>query len=128
MIKITSGEIANRYEQMCITLGVSTCICLSLITFLFSFHAVCVSSPKAQVAFVLQKAQQRQSKCEWTCLRERSLSREGLCVNTVTAGQLTAAFKTTAFNIIFHPLSNENPGYKTHTGNGEKLKGKLLKY
>lgn len=82
----------------------------SLLLF-FSLHAVCVSSPKAQVAFVLQKAQQRQSKCEWTCLRERSLSREGLCVNTLTAGQLTAAFKTTAFNIIFHPLSDENPGY-----------------
>lgn len=95
--------------------------------FFSSFHAVCVSSPKAQVAFVLQKAQQRQSKCEWTCLRERSLSREGPCVNTLTAGQLTAAFKTTAFNIIFHPLSDENPEYKKHTGDGEKLKGKLLK-
>jgi len=82
---------------------------------LLFFHAVYVSSPKAQVAFVLQKAQQRQSKCEWTCLRERSLSREGPCVNTLTAGQNTAAFKTTAFNIIFHPSSDENPGYKKKT-------------
>lgn len=47
-------------------------------------------------------------------------------MNTLTAGQLTAAFKTTAFNIIFHPVSDVNPGYEKSTGSGEKLEGKLF--
>lgn len=52
-------------------------------------------------------------------------------MNTRTAGQLTAAFKTTAFNIIFHPLSDVNPGYeKAHgqivRGPGETIKGRTM--
>lgn len=55
MIKITSGEIANRYEQMCITLGVSTCICLLLITFFLLFVQFVFPLPKHRLLLCFKR-------------------------------------------------------------------------